>query len=201
MFLENIFNIICNHLNINNLRAYLFLETWVSQSEIMRNSKEWFSATELAGIKGLPSSPQGVNKKARTQDWKKKNREGVQGGAVEYHYSSLPTEVQQALGFTSEQITPPQKQTQQTQQLNDELLQRIKQLESNLATLMEMQRSNKLSNPPEGVDNEEWRLVCYYRQCNADRKMLAMSMLETLAIQAQAEQKREQTPPEARKVA
>lgn len=66
----------------------------------MRNKKEWFSANELAGVKGLPSSPQGVNKKARTQEWKKRNREGVQGGAVEYHYSSLPDETQKALGFS-----------------------------------------------------------------------------------------------------
>ncbi|WP_025328931.1 helix-turn-helix domain-containing protein [Bibersteinia trehalosi] len=65
----------------------------------MGNLKEWFSANELAGIEGLPTSPQGINKKARTQEWKKKSRDGVQGGAVEYHYSSLPESVQKALGF------------------------------------------------------------------------------------------------------
>lgn len=65
----------------------------------MRNSKEWFSANELVGKKGLPLSPQGINKKARTQGWKKRNREGIQGGAVEYHYSSFPPDVQQQLGF------------------------------------------------------------------------------------------------------
>lgn len=67
----------------------------------MRNKKEWFSANELAGVTGLPSSPQGVNKRARTQDWKKRNKAGVQGGAVEYHYSSLPEETQRVLGFSS----------------------------------------------------------------------------------------------------
>ncbi|MGX2947384.1 helix-turn-helix domain-containing protein [Frederiksenia canicola] len=66
----------------------------------MRNSNEWFSANELAGKSGLPTSPQGVNKKARTQGWRKRNKDGVQGGAVEYHYSSLPIEVQRELGFT-----------------------------------------------------------------------------------------------------
>ncbi|MCW9698166.1 helix-turn-helix domain-containing protein [Avibacterium sp. 20-129] len=65
----------------------------------MRNFKEWFSANELTEFEGLPNSPQGINKKARTQQWKKRNKDGVQGGAVEYHYSSLPESVQLALGF------------------------------------------------------------------------------------------------------
>ena len=66
----------------------------------MRNLKEWFSANELVGVEGLPQSPQGINKKARTQEWRKRNKDGVQGGAVEYHYTSFPESVQQALGFT-----------------------------------------------------------------------------------------------------
>lgn len=65
----------------------------------MRNSKEWFSASELTHYEGLPNSPQGINKKARTNNWLKRERDGVQGGAVEYHYSSLPVTVQEQLGF------------------------------------------------------------------------------------------------------
>ncbi|KKZ56417.1 helix-turn-helix domain-containing protein [Haemophilus haemolyticus] len=65
----------------------------------MRNSKEWFSANELKDLEGLPNSPQGINKRARTQNWIKREKDGVQGGAVEYHYSSLPKEVQKSLGF------------------------------------------------------------------------------------------------------
>ncbi|UWZ92681.1 helix-turn-helix transcriptional regulator [[Pasteurella] aerogenes] len=70
----------------------------------MRNSKEWFSASELTHYEGLPNSPQGINKKARTNNWLKRERDGVQGGAVEYHYSSLPVTVQKQLGFN---ITTP----------------------------------------------------------------------------------------------
>lgn len=65
----------------------------------MRNSKEWFSANELKDLEGLPNSPQGINKRARTQNWIKREKDGVQGGAVEYHYSSLPLDVQRQLGF------------------------------------------------------------------------------------------------------
>lgn len=70
----------------------------------MGNSKEWFSANELKDLEGLPNSPQGINKRARTQNWKKREKDGVQGGALEYHVSSLPPEVQKALGFNSEDL-------------------------------------------------------------------------------------------------
>jgi len=70
----------------------------------MRNSKEWFSANELKDIAGLPNSPQGVNKRARTQNWKRRERDGVQGGALEYHVSSLPPAVQMELGFNPSEI-------------------------------------------------------------------------------------------------
>ena len=61
--------------------------------------KEWFSANELKDFAGMPNSPQGVNKRARTQHWEKRERDGVQGGALEYHVSSLPPSVQKDLGF------------------------------------------------------------------------------------------------------
>lgn len=70
----------------------------------MGNSKEWFSANELKDLEGLPNSPQGINKRARTQNWKKREKDGVQGGALEYHVSSLPPEVQKALGFYPEYV-------------------------------------------------------------------------------------------------
>lgn len=73
----------------------------------MRNSKEWFSANELKDIAGLPNSPQGINKRARTQNWKRRERDGVQGGALEYHVSSLPPAVQRELGFYQTEIQVP----------------------------------------------------------------------------------------------
>ncbi|WP_257797645.1 DNA-binding protein [Aggregatibacter actinomycetemcomitans] len=83
----------------------------------MRNSEELFSANQLVGIRGLPSSPQGINKKARTQGWIKRERSGVQGGAIEYHYSSLPPDVQRLLGFSTNTIneqTAPYNAEKQT---------------------------------------------------------------------------------------
>ncbi len=59
--------------------------------------KEWFLTSELVGVHGLPSSTQGINKRARAEEWIKRKPEGVQGRAFEYHIDSLPKEAQQAL--------------------------------------------------------------------------------------------------------
>lgn len=150
----------------------------------MRNNKEWFSANELVGIGGLPSSPQGVNKKARTQEWTKRNREGVQGGAIEYHYSSLPLSVQQALGFLASPEAPQQPS-------QPDLQQRIRQLEDKLNALIGAQQA---TTPPDGISRKEWQLVQAYRRCNEDRKIMALSAVEALAAQTEQEQKESEEP-------
>ncbi|AVJ19966.1 DNA-binding protein [Serratia rhizosphaerae] len=74
---------------------------------------EWFSAKELTGIAGLPSSPQGINQMARREKWVSQRRKGVQGKAVEYHIDSLPPGVRNTLmlkedsaGYTAERQDP-----------------------------------------------------------------------------------------------
>lgn len=73
----------------------------------MENPKEWFAASELLSLNGLPRTEQGLNKKARSNNWIKRKKAGVQGRALEYHYSSLPMEVQESLGF---EAIPPQNE-------------------------------------------------------------------------------------------
>ncbi|MDR0805386.1 MAG: putative DNA-binding transcriptional regulator [Enterobacteriaceae bacterium] len=60
-------------------------------------TKEWFSTSELAGIAGLPSTIQGINQKARREQWKSRKRSGVQGKALEYHIDSIPDKVKLVL--------------------------------------------------------------------------------------------------------
>ncbi|MGV7962639.1 DNA-binding protein [Photorhabdus tasmaniensis] len=55
--------------------------------------KEWYSAKELVGIAGLPSSPQGINLMARREGWEYRRKLGVQGKALEYNINSLPADV------------------------------------------------------------------------------------------------------------
>ncbi|MBS9777601.1 MAG: Mu transposase C-terminal domain-containing protein [Gammaproteobacteria bacterium] len=54
----------------------------------------WMTAQELEGLKTLPKTRQGINKKARREGWIWQKREGIQGGAIEFAVSSLPQDVQ-----------------------------------------------------------------------------------------------------------
>lgn len=67
--------------------------------ECIVKRQEWFLARELIGIAGLPNTLQGIHKRARLQSWKRRTRLGIKGGILEYHYSSLPIEVQKELGL------------------------------------------------------------------------------------------------------
>ncbi|MBC3251525.1 hypothetical protein BFS14_24910 [Serratia fonticola] len=59
--------------------------------------KEWFTASELKEKGELGSSPQGINKRAREQNWRWQRRFGKQGVTKEYHISSLPLSTQNEL--------------------------------------------------------------------------------------------------------
>lgn len=89
-------------------------------------AKEWFSSKELAEISGLPSTTQGINRKARTEKWRSRKRNGVQGKAVEYHIDSLPDFVKMHLRIWEEpanydivSVAPTQLWMTAYQQLTD----------------------------------------------------------------------------------
>jgi len=52
-------------------------------------SAEWFSARELAGLPGMPTTAKGVKGRATAECWKSRERQG-QGGGREFHVSDLP---------------------------------------------------------------------------------------------------------------
>lgn len=65
----------------------------------MKSIKDWYSSKELEGLKGLPSLATNITRKAKKESWKRQNAQGIKGGGFEYHYSSLPKETKQELGF------------------------------------------------------------------------------------------------------
>ena len=67
--------------------------------------KEWFSSKELLSIAGMPSTIQGVNRKARSENWTSRKKTGVRGKALEYHINSLPLSVKKALYLEEESAT------------------------------------------------------------------------------------------------
>ncbi|EKT64545.1 DNA-binding protein [Providencia burhodogranariea] len=65
----------------------------------MKINKEWFLAKELIHIPGFPTTPQGVNKRARLENWKKRAVAvpGARGRSFEYHIDNFSTEIQAVL--------------------------------------------------------------------------------------------------------
>ncbi len=61
-------------------------------------TREWFTAAELKAFKlpDLPGTEQGINKRARTDGWKRQRSAGS-SQAWEYHLSALPTRAQASL--------------------------------------------------------------------------------------------------------
>ncbi len=53
---------------------------------------EWYSATDLINVDGLPNTTQAINSQAKKKGWEHRPRAG-KGGGKEYNISSLPIEV------------------------------------------------------------------------------------------------------------
>ena len=62
--------------------------------------KEWFSAKELAGVAGLPTTERAIQMSAKREGWQSQKRSG-RGGGSEYHISSLPAKTQTALRISA----------------------------------------------------------------------------------------------------
>ncbi len=62
--------------------------------------REWFSSKELAGLPGVPTTPQNITSRAKREGWKSQPRK-ARGGGSEYHISSLPLETQAELLVSS----------------------------------------------------------------------------------------------------
>ncbi|MEJ1381373.1 MAG: transposase domain-containing protein [Candidatus Sedimenticola sp. (ex Thyasira tokunagai)] len=57
-------------------------------------TKEWFTASDLAGLPGVPGTSRGINKAAEREEWQWQRR--AKGKGREYHLNSLPTKTQAA---------------------------------------------------------------------------------------------------------
>ncbi|EOV5090748.1 DNA-binding protein [Serratia marcescens] len=63
--------------------------------------KRWLTPHELTQVTGLPSTPQGINSRAKAEGWTKRKKEGVKGGkAVEFDVDSLPESVRKLVMVT-----------------------------------------------------------------------------------------------------
>ena len=65
--------------------------------------REWFTAQELKGLPGLPSTSFRIRERAKSEDWQKRKR--AKGKGFEYHINSLPTQTRAALGHFGEALS------------------------------------------------------------------------------------------------
>jgi hypothetical protein len=73
--------------------------------------KEWVTVQELMKIHGLPRTTQGINTKAKKENWERRRRQGMKGNTFEYQVSSLPDWIQSAIN--EEPATPRVADTKQ----------------------------------------------------------------------------------------
>ncbi|MFT0211799.1 Mu transposase C-terminal domain-containing protein [Pseudomonas sp. F1_0610] len=57
--------------------------------------KDWYTAQELAGMKGLPQTDRAIQMRSKREKWDSRKREGTK--ALEYAFKSLPIETQNAI--------------------------------------------------------------------------------------------------------
>jgi putative transposase len=57
----------------------------------------WLAAPDLAGLPGMPSTPRSVLRRAQSEQWETRPREGRGRSGFEYLATSLPAETQQAI--------------------------------------------------------------------------------------------------------
>ncbi|OBW98144.1 transposase domain-containing protein [Gallibacterium genomosp. 1] len=69
--------------------------------------EKWFSAQQLTEFKSLPNTPQGINKRAKLENWEKRQVTGKRGVSYEYSLTSLPQEVQAEIILKQAQANKP----------------------------------------------------------------------------------------------
>lgn len=50
----------------------------------------WVELKNIVGVGGLPTSIQGLTKKAKAENWERRRKENVQGKIFEYAFTSSP---------------------------------------------------------------------------------------------------------------
>lgn len=67
--------------------------------------REWYEIKELVGVGGLPTTVQGITKKAKLENWQRRRVAGQKGNVFEYYVGDMPESVQRALDFTQHKPT------------------------------------------------------------------------------------------------
>lgn len=108
--------------------------------------QEWFTAFELEGMGDLPNKATNITRRATKENWEKRQVQGKKGIAYEYHYSSLPPAVQEALGFKANKLRMVKNKSMQRTKAPDGL--DLATLQLAIETLEEaLEETNRVISP------------------------------------------------------
>ncbi|ANJ91376.1 DNA-binding protein [Pasteurella multocida] len=155
--------------------------------------QEWYEIKDLIGVEGLPTTVQGLTKKAKLENWQRRRITGIKGKAFEYYVGDMPLAVQQVLGFKTDETNPQPLLSERI----DHIMAVINSLEAKVKELEEP----TLDSLTDTLDQAEKRLVRWFRQCNKDRQAMLLSSAEVLADMSLKEQKESSEPLENCEVA
>lgn len=155
----------------------------------MKSLKEWYTAKELEGLAGLPIHATNITRKAKAENWLFREAKGIKGGGFEYHYSALPEAVQKILGFDNE-LTAYEKEVAMMEKASfseelDKRLANINQLEGKLTALLD--KVNTFEEKNHDLNNDETKLLHYFKSCNQDGKLMLLLSAKMLAAMATKE--------------
>ena len=74
-----------------------------------RREREWYGASDIAGLPGMPGTERGVRARADRENWNRRTRE-ARGGGYEYALASLPATAREALmnSATTHSVASPE---------------------------------------------------------------------------------------------
>lgn len=138
---------------------------------------EWYELKYLTGVGGLPTTVQGITKKAKLENWQRRRVVGVKGNVFEYNVRSMPESVQQALGV--EMIRPTMTSVEPSPTpTHSRLEEALRRAASELEAIL---REEKAAQAKETFNNIERHLVSCYRKASDEGKVAILTTAETMA--------------------
>lgn len=139
--------------------------------------QEWYELKKITGIGGLPTTVQGITKKAKLENWQRRRKTGVKGNVFEYNVRSMPESVQQALGVDMIRPTMASVEPSPTT-TNSRLEEALRRAAGELEAIL---REEKEAQAKETFNNIERHLVSCYRKASEDGKVAILNMAESMA--------------------
>ena len=149
--------------------------------------QEWFELKELTGVGGLPTTVQGITKKAKLENWQRRRVTGVKGKVFEYYVGDMPPSVQAALGIEVIKPTEPNQGDViiRTAEGDVSLEMKTRGLKPNAVQqaleVIEQALSNANKAPSDELNNIVWHLVRCFRKASEEGKEAILSTAETMA--------------------